>query len=231
VGEELNRAIGNPLEFPSVVTHLEDHGCFPPWVRPRALAGLRPPEKKDINARGDSILKDLVGFFEKAATRAIEEEIPVRDRNLLALALGWLGDPRVAVDLRVTGHPEDHPAYMQIPAGQYYFGDPKKRITIQEPFWLSKYPVTNSQFALFIDDNGYGRQEFWSDEGWRWKSRITGPNVLEQSRVQCAESAGGWRQLVGGGSVLQLGGRIPADGTAVGSRCARAGWIRVSLGK
>ena len=39
---------------------------------------------------------------------------------------------------------------------------------ISEPFWLSKYPVTNSQYARFIQDGGYARQEFWSDEGWQW---------------------------------------------------------------
>ena len=34
-------------------------------------------------------------------------------------------------------------------------GDAKKPFTIREPFWLGRYPVTNSQYALFINDGGY----------------------------------------------------------------------------
>jgi formylglycine-generating enzyme required for sulfatase activity len=44
----------------------------------------------------------------------------------------------------------------------------EQTITIPSPFWLSKYPVTNSQYAVFIQDGGYSRREFWSDEGWKW---------------------------------------------------------------
>jgi formylglycine-generating enzyme required for sulfatase activity len=91
--------------------------------------------------------------------------------------MGWQGDPRVTVDLRVTTHCAEHPGFINIPAGHYYVGEDKKRIRIKEPFWLSKYPVTNSQFALFMGDNGYGRREFWSDQGWQWiqQARTTLP--------------------------------------------------------
>jgi predicted MPP superfamily phosphohydrolase len=176
VREELSRAVGNPLEFPGTRTHLQQHGRFPAWVSARSLSQYLNPEIEATSGQRGRIVKDLAAYFEDRVMFAVDELIPARDRNLLGLALGWLGDPRVTVDLRVTGHPEDHPAYMKIPAGQYFFGDAKEDITIQEPFWLSKYPVTNAQFALFMDDNGYGRQEFWSDEGWRWKGRLTGPD-------------------------------------------------------
>ena len=113
------------------------------------------------------MLADLARFFEHAVTRAIEQEIAVRDRHILAVALGWLGDPRVTADLRVRTHPGDQPGYVRIPAGEYYIGDKSKRIAINKPIWLSKYPVTNSQFALFME-NGYTQHEFWSDDGWQW---------------------------------------------------------------
>jgi iron(II)-dependent oxidoreductase len=41
-------------------------------------------------------------------------------------------------------------------------------ITIR-PFEIARAPVTQEQFAAFVDDNGYRRQEFWDDEGWRWR--------------------------------------------------------------
>jgi formylglycine-generating enzyme required for sulfatase activity/energy-coupling factor transporter ATP-binding protein EcfA2 len=39
-------------------------------------------------------------------------------------------------------------------------------------FYIAKYPVTNHQFARFIDAGGYeerGRR-WWSDEGWAWRT-------------------------------------------------------------
>jgi len=121
-----------------------------------------------LDGREAAIPEDLIGFFQTCVTQAIEQEIAVKDRQTLAVALGRLGDPRVTVDLRLTTHPDDHPGYLKIPADEYRLGDEKKRVRITKPFWLSKYPVTNSQYTLFVDDGGYSRREFWSDEGWQW---------------------------------------------------------------
>ena len=38
-------------------------------------------------------------------------------------------------------------------------------------FWLDTVPVTNGEYAEFIDDGGYGRREWWSEEGWDWRRR------------------------------------------------------------
>jgi ergothioneine biosynthesis protein EgtB len=35
-----------------------------------------------------------------------------------------------------------------------------------EPFQIRSRPVTNGEFARFIEDGGYTRPEFWLDEGW-----------------------------------------------------------------
>ncbi len=118
--------------------------------------------------RGAEVPEDLSGSFERAVNRAIEQEIAVKDRNTLAVALGRLGDPRIVVDLRVTGHPDDHRGYVRIPAGEYFYGDGKEPNPINEPFWLSRYPVTNSQYAVFLENGGYQNPDLWSDEGRRW---------------------------------------------------------------
>ena len=102
---------------------------------------------------------------------------PIRDRCQLGLALGALGDPRIVVDLRPAAQRER--AFVLIPAGTYTVGDdalrkegeaiPKtQKYPLQTSFLLSKYPVTNSQFRVFVDDDGYSRHECWSDEGWSW---------------------------------------------------------------
>jgi iron(II)-dependent oxidoreductase len=38
------------------------------------------------------------------------------------------------------------------------------------PFEMARAPVTNEQFAAFVDDGGYAKREFWSEEGWNWRA-------------------------------------------------------------
>src|SRR5262249_41890361 len=40
------------------------------------------------------------------------------------------------------------------------------------PFRIAKAPVTNAEFAAFIDSGGYRRREFWSAAGWTWRERL-----------------------------------------------------------
>ena len=37
------------------------------------------------------------------------------------------------------------------------------------PFSIALAPVTQSEYAAFIDDGGYGQRGCWSDEGWEWR--------------------------------------------------------------
>jgi len=39
------------------------------------------------------------------------------------------------------------------------------------PFRIARAPVTNAGFAAFVDEGGYGRPEFWDDDGWRWREK------------------------------------------------------------
>jgi iron(II)-dependent oxidoreductase len=36
------------------------------------------------------------------------------------------------------------------------------------PFWIDVNPVTNGEFADFIDSGGYTSREYWSEAGWAW---------------------------------------------------------------
>jgi iron(II)-dependent oxidoreductase len=40
-----------------------------------------------------------------------------------------------------------------------------------EPFRIARAPVTNAEFAAFVEAGGYRVREFWSDAGWAWRSR------------------------------------------------------------
>ena len=37
-----------------------------------------------------------------------------------------------------------------------------------KPFRIARTAVTNAEFAAFVDDGGYRRREFWTENGWRW---------------------------------------------------------------
>ena len=46
-----------------------------------------------------------------------------------------------------------------------------------DSFYIDKYEVTNSQFKLFIEDNGYCDSSYWTPAGWRFivKNEILEP--------------------------------------------------------
>ena len=107
---------------------------------------------------------ELEETFRQVCLAAIEREEPVRERCLLGLALGQLGDPRIVRDLR------DPAGYVEIAAGDYVVGDERRLFRLTRPFLLARYLVTNSQYALFVEDRGYENRAWWSEEGWRWRS-------------------------------------------------------------
>jgi gamma-glutamyl hercynylcysteine S-oxide synthase len=40
-----------------------------------------------------------------------------------------------------------------------------------EPFTMGRAPVTQAEFAAFVEDGGYRRRELWGDDGWAWRTR------------------------------------------------------------
>lgn len=44
-------------------------------------------------------------------------------------------------------------------------------------FGMSRFPVSNAEYAGFVEDGGYEDQSLWSPEGWEWR---TGRRTVEQ---------------------------------------------------
>lgn len=59
--------------------------------------------------------------------------------------------------------------WVNIPAGEFLYGDDKRKEVITEPFAIQKYPMTNLQYKRFMDDKGYDHPELWSADGWAWR--------------------------------------------------------------
>jgi len=84
---------------------------------------------------------------------------------------------------RLGWAPEDLDHFVEVPAGPFLYGDDKQPRTIQQRYWIAQYPVTNRQFARFIEAGGYRRRELWTRTGWEWREEqdISQPEYWEDS--------------------------------------------------
>ena len=51
------------------------------------------------------------------------------------------------------------------------------------PFWIDVHPVTNEEYARFVDDGGYDDRAVWSEPGWAWRREagLIGPKEWSTS--------------------------------------------------
>jgi iron(II)-dependent oxidoreductase len=101
-------------------------------------------------------------------------------------------------------------AEVLVPGGQFRMGtddawsyDNERPAHIVDiaPFWIDAAPVTNGEYAAFIDAGGYVEPRWWSDAGWAWR---------REARL---DAPGFWQRDGAGWSRVRFGGRepVPAD--------------------
>jgi iron(II)-dependent oxidoreductase len=56
------------------------------------------------------------------------------------------------------------------------------------PFRIACAPVTNREFAAFVEADGYHQREFWSEAGWAWRERTE----AQRPAYWQAKSDDGW---------------------------------------
>jgi iron(II)-dependent oxidoreductase len=54
------------------------------------------------------------------------------------------------------------------------------------PFELARAPVTQAEFAAFVEDGGYRRPELWTDAGWRWRTEVGSEHPIAWRREGAA---------------------------------------------
>jgi formylglycine-generating enzyme required for sulfatase activity len=94
-----------------------------------------------------------------------DPEVALRVRIAAGDVLGYLGDPRLGELIR-------------IPAGEFWLGSetevahawekPAHKVYLAE-FYIDKYPLTNSQYTVFVESGGYQEQRYWTEAGWAWR--------------------------------------------------------------
>jgi formylglycine-generating enzyme required for sulfatase activity len=87
--------------------------------------------------------------------------LPAKERVQAGRDLGSLGDPRSAVN-------DLPPDMVRIEGGTFTMGDEHEEhpVTVAT-FEIARYPLTNAQWKLFIDDEGYNPDAPWWDEAGR----------------------------------------------------------------
>lgn len=62
-------------------------------------------------------------------------------------------------------------------AGFCFDNEKSQHVVDVAPFQIARAPVTNQQYAEFVEADGYSKQEYWPDDGWQWlqKQQLKAP--------------------------------------------------------
>jgi iron(II)-dependent oxidoreductase len=93
------------------------------------------------------------------------------------------------------------PGDVDIPGGTFQLGAPPEHPFVFDnekwahpvevvPFRMARAPVTNAEFAAFVDDGGYERRDWWSYQGWVWKTKASAHHPLYWQQ----DGQGWWRR-------------------------------------
>ena len=115
------------------------------------------------------------GITRESAAKVIEALVPAMQnpdakpdlRRRAGLALGKLGwkpdDPS-------TGSGQGLDTFIEIQPGKFLYGEKNEERSIEYRYWIAKYPVTNLQYARFMQAGGYENPDWWSKDGWGWRT-------------------------------------------------------------
>ena len=73
------------------------------------------------------------------------------------------------------------------PEGFAYDNERPRHAVDLPAFRIGRVAITNATFLRFVEGGGYQRREWWSDEGWSWRSR------RHHSTPHWADDGGEWR--------------------------------------
>jgi len=121
------------------------------------------------------------------------------NRALAGQLLGRLGDPRPDVQV-------DVPVVVPVSAGIFSIGSSetnKQAFPDERPlhevslstFWIGRYPVTNAQYACFVDAKGYETERFWTSNGWRWRQGKYKPDLSYIKEKDTRELVRRWIEM------------------------------------
>lgn len=92
------------------------------------------------------------------------------------------------------------PKMERVPEGPFFMGsdDRSKTLDNERPqheqwvdaFTIDRFPVTNAEYARFVEAGGYYKRSLWSQAGWRWRERCAVEHPLYWRRT-----SQGWHEI------------------------------------
>jgi len=152
----------------SVQDYEERDGSIWPWVFLAARGVVE--QQVALTAYTQGSYPRLRGRLEKHLLHLVQGAyaLPIATRAEAGRLLGELGDPRSGVGVK-EGWPDFD--WVEIPPGTFLMGAPGEAgdasekpahsVTFKQSFKISRYPVTNAQFACFVEAGGYGEERYW----------------------------------------------------------------------
>ncbi|MBI5822539.1 MAG: SUMF1/EgtB/PvdO family nonheme iron enzyme [Chloroflexi bacterium] len=137
----------------------------------QALLEIRLKEKGGDQIKYKTIIKRIRNWL----VQLLEQNaLAPRERAEAGDTLAKLGDPRPGVTSDFL--------FCEIRAGKFLMGSkegeknssdderPQFEYNIPDNYFMSRYPITNAQFDLFVKDpNGYTKDEWWTEAGLNWR--------------------------------------------------------------
>lgn len=93
---------------------------------------------------------------------------------------GFLPDQRPRAHISAQDHrvwEKDGKEMLRVGAGEFLYGEDKQRVSLPE-FWIDRTPVTNAEFARFVEASGY-------------------ETTAERTGIGCALTGGKWEDVEG----------------------------------
>src|SRR3954447_8952104 len=148
-----------------------DAHAFMDAVRERALEVL---ESIDVSEAGDAL--NAQGFVWEMLIAHEQQHNETMLQTLQLADPGVYAPPR-AIELPRAGSPVRDS--VRVPAGPFLMGTRAERFAYDNErprhevdvpaFEIDRIPVTNGAYMEFVEDGGYRRREWWSEQSWAWR--------------------------------------------------------------
>jgi iron(II)-dependent oxidoreductase len=114
---------------------------------------------EDMHGEAFAYTRQTLGWPAPCLTRGTGQNASAEHHRAGPLA----GDVTVPGGVwRLGAEPEPEPSFV--------FDNEKWAHDVEvRPFRIARAPVTQAEFAAFVDEGGYRRRELWSEQGWAWR--------------------------------------------------------------
>lgn len=131
---------------------------------------------EDMHTEAFAYTRQTLGYTRPNPSAAGNASSP-----LCAMPAGpWPGDGEVPGGSFLLGATPEEP---------FVFDNEKWAHPVEvQPFAIARAPVTQAEFAAFVEDHGYERRDLWSEDGWRWREAAEARHPVYWQR----QPSGGW---------------------------------------